>query len=183
MAPALYDDEVAIIGINTARSWTRKNGRINLDQAEHACAQLRLAAPGAIRIVVTHHPLDLGETHGAKDLVGRASMAIKKLAAAGADVLLAGHLHEAYTGGTAHRYHIDGYSALVVQAGTATSTRTRQSANSFNVLRVAPPRVTVEVMLWDATTRAFHLAESKHYERHPGVGFVRLETPPAGTPT
>ena len=43
----------------------------------------------------------------------------------GADLLLSGHLHTSHAGRTAQRYAIAGYAALVVQAGTATSTRGR----------------------------------------------------------
>jgi hypothetical protein len=84
-------------------------------------------------------------------------------------------LHEAYTGGTAHRYPINGYSALVVQAGTATSTRLRLSKNSFNILHIEAPRVTVEVFVWDDDTGRFVVAETKQYERRPETGFVKLE--------
>jgi 3',5'-cyclic AMP phosphodiesterase CpdA len=177
LTPAYYDSEVAIIGINTARSWTRKSGRINEQQAEEAAQQLRVADPGAIKIVVTHHPFDLSETQGAGKVVGRAKMALAKLAEAGADVLLAGHFHEAYTGGTAKRYPIHGYSALVVQAGTATSSRTRGTSNSFNILRIDPPKVEVEILTWNAGAGKFEPIETKCYERRPEIGFVRIDQP------
>lgn len=175
LSPTYYDEEVAIVGINTARSWTRKSGRINDEQAAEASGDLRRAAEGALRIVVTHHPFDLAETFGERELVGRARMALQQLAGAGVDVLLAGHFHEAYAGGTARRYPLpNGYSALVVQAGTATSTRTRGTPNSFNLLRYDPPRLEVEILSWNAARARFEVQEAKRYERAPGGGMARL---------
>ena len=57
-------------------------------------------------------------------------MAMKALASA-VDLLLAGHLHLHHTGLTAQRYRIEGYSALIAQAGTTISTRGRGEANSL----------------------------------------------------
>jgi 3',5'-cyclic AMP phosphodiesterase CpdA len=177
MLPFYADDEVIVAGINTVRSLTFKGGRINRRQAEDVQKLLCGFRGNAIRIVVTHHPFDLAPSYHGRELVGRAGMAMEQLAACGADVLLAGHLHEAYTGGTAKRYQIHGYSALVVQAGTATSTRLRGSANSFNVLRIDPPKVAVEVLSWNSTLNDFASGEAKLYTRNPGEGWVRL---PAG---
>jgi hypothetical protein len=83
----------------------------------------------------------------------------------GADILLAGHLHASHAGETRLRYRIDGFSALVVQAGTATSTRGRGEANSFNVLRIERPAVAIERFAWDGA--AFQPAEISRYEHGP----------------
>ncbi len=71
-------------------------------------------------------------------------MAMEGLAQAGVDLLLAGHLHLHHTGLTAQRYQIEGHSALVVQAGTTISTRGRGEANSFNLIRIERPKITIE---------------------------------------
>jgi 3',5'-cyclic AMP phosphodiesterase CpdA len=173
--PTLQDEEVAVVGINTARSFTQKGGRISEEQADEAAAWLRKIDPSVIKIVVTHHPFDLAETFGPRHLVGRAKMALGRLVSAGASVLLAGHFHKAYTGGTANRYSLGGYSALVVQAGSATSTRLRGSPNSFNVLRIDPPRGRVELLEWDRAARLFLVKEAKEYLHDPATGFAKLE--------
>ena len=176
LTPSYADEEVAIIGINTARSMIWKGGRINQGQVDAIRRRLCGIDGMAIKIVVTHHPFDLAPAYHGRELVGRARMALRQLSRCGADVLLAGHLHEAYTGGTAKRYRIEGYSALVVQAGTATSTRRRGSPNSFNVLRIDPPQVSVEVFAWDSLLASFAPSEVKHYARSPTEGWRRLET-------
>ena len=66
-----------------------------------------------------------------------------------------GHFHVSEAGATAARHEIAGYSALVVQAGTATSTRGRGEENSFNVLRVRDDEIVVERMSWRDDAKAF----------------------------
>jgi len=103
--------------------------------------------PHLIRVVVTHHPFDVPEGIPSHNLVGRAAMAMAHLGAVGADLFLAGHIHVSHVGHTAERYRIEGHSALVVQAGTM-STRGRGELNTFNVLRLERPRVTIERHTW-----------------------------------
>ncbi|MBV9209486.1 MAG: metallophosphoesterase [Acidobacteria bacterium] len=174
LEPFHADEEIAILGINTARSLTIKDGRINDAQVEQVRARLCAYADEVTKIVVTHHPFDLPEGHGEKeDLVGRAEMVMEALAACGADVLLAGHLHVSHTGDTSTRYKIAGHRALVVSAGTATSTRARGETNSFNVLRINHPHIKVERYSWQ-TDRAEFVIASTEYFRHTTDGWTRV---------
>lgn len=154
--PEYVDDEIAVLGVNTARSAVVKGGRINERQLARLHARLCALDAGVTKIVVTHHPFDLPARYAARHLVGRAAMAMAHFARCGADVFLAGHLHASHAGDTTLRYRIAGFAALVVQAGTATSTRGRGEANAFNVLRVAPGTVTVEQHLWDNEKFVLH---------------------------
>ena len=125
LEPAYIDDEVAMIGLNSARALiTGGRGRLNDEQIDRAVARLRTLPPAPVKVIVTHHPFDLPEGVRPEHLVGRASIAMQRFAAAGADLFLAGHLHVSHVGHTADRYDIAGHSALVVQAGTL-STRGR----------------------------------------------------------
>src|SRR5581483_2975961 len=129
LEPVFVDEEIAVVGLNTARSLvTKGGGRLSRPQVERAVGTLVNVPPQVMKIVVTHHPFDLPEGYSADDLVGRAGMAMAQLAAIGADLFLAGHLHVSHIGSTAERYKIEGHSALVVQAGTM-STRGRGELN------------------------------------------------------
>ena len=150
--PAFIDDEVAIIGVNTARSLAFKGGRINAQQVARVRSLVCELPESVVKILVTHHPFDVPPDAEQDHVVGRARMALSRLADCGADVLLSGHLHESHIGHTADRYRIAGLSALVVQAGTATSERTRDSANSFNVLRVSARHVDIVAWLWNGVS-------------------------------
>jgi 3',5'-cyclic AMP phosphodiesterase CpdA len=155
LEPFHADDEVAVLGINTARSLTFKGGRVNEEQVALMRKKLCPLNKNIVKIIVTHHPFDLPEGYDDKEIVGRARMAMKTLAACGADVFIAGHLHVSHTGHTAKRYKMGDHSALVVQAGTATSTRGRGEANSFNVIRIDHPNITVERLEWQPAQAIF----------------------------
>ncbi|MBY0240748.1 MAG: metallophosphoesterase [Burkholderiaceae bacterium] len=149
LAPVYIDDEIAVLGMNTARSLTIKDGRINQQQVALLQQRFGAVTGDRVRIVVTHHPFDLPVHFDAAHLVDRAPMAMQAFAGCGVDLLLAGHVHTSHAGSSDERYPITGYAALAVQAGTATSTRTRGEDNSFNVLRVEKGRVQVERYRWD----------------------------------
>jgi 3',5'-cyclic AMP phosphodiesterase CpdA len=173
LSPIYRDDEMIVIGVNTARSWTWGEGRINARQVDDVVAHLSGAPRDLIRIVVTHHPFDLPEGVGEERLLGRATMAMAKLSTAGADLFLAGHLHVSHIGHTAERYQIAGHSALVVQAGTV-STRSRGEQPSFNVLRIQRPEISVARMVWDQSAGGFSETAASRY-RHGEVGWIRRD--------
>ena len=164
LEPFYSDAEMAVQGVNTARSLTFKGGRINRLQVEKTCARLSALPPEVTRIVVTHHPFDLpGDGRG--DVVGRAAMAVAAFAQCRVDVILSGHFHVGYAGSWARRYSMQGHDALLVQAGTATSTRERNEVNSWNIIRLAGRKVAVDRQLWDANREQFASHLSETFER------------------
>jgi len=164
LQPVYEDEQIIIIGVNTARSSVFKGGRINSSQVSRLRQKFCSMGKGVVKAVVTHHPFDLPEGHNERDLVGRARMAMTELAECGADLFLAGHLHISHTGHT-KRYNIHGHSALVVQAGTATSTRERGEANSFNLLRIAYPEISVDRYVWNSSTMSFAVSSREHFKQ------------------
>ena len=79
------------------------------------------------------------------------------------DVFLTGHLHVTFAGPTAKRYKVGGRSAIVVEAGTATSTRLRGEPNAFNVLRVERESIEVEHLVWSAGAGEFRTGEVQRF--------------------
>lgn len=173
LQPFFADEEIAVVGVNTARSLTIKGGRINELQIAGIREKLCPYRDEVVKVVVTHHPFDLPEGYGAHDLVGRAHKAMLTLAECGADLFLAGHLHITHTGHTAQRYKIHGHSALVVQAGTASSTRGRGESNSFNLVQLNHPEISVERIVWHAERRVFERTSVEEF-RHTPDGWIRV---------
>lgn len=173
LRPFYVDEELAILGINTARSLTTKYGRINEAQVAHIRERMCALNDEVTKIVVTHHPFDLPEGHDEDELVGRAKLAIQALAECGADLLLAGHLHIGHTGHTAERFKTAGHSALVISAGTATSTRSRGETNSFNLIRINHPHIEVERYGWQPETERFAPSSGESF-RHSPDGWKRI---------
>lgn len=168
LEPAYIDDEVAIIGLNSARALITGGGggRLNIAQIEAAVVRLRPLPRAPIKVIVTHHPFDLPSGVSEEHLVGRASMAMQRFTEVGADLFLAGHLHISHVGHTANRYDVAGHSALVVQAGTL-STRSRGELNTFNVLRIARPEMAIERYSWETGEQTFHRSFAGTFRHSP----------------
>jgi 3',5'-cyclic AMP phosphodiesterase CpdA len=165
LSPSFVDAEIAVLGVNTARSLVVKSGRINMAQLDSVREAFARVSTEVIKVVVTHHPFDVPPHINAGERVGRAEVAMGVFAQCGVDVLLAGHLHTSRMAGTGDRYALSGYEALVVSAGTATSTRARGEANSFNVLRLQKHRVEMEWFEWIAAHRRFVPVWREVFER------------------
>ena len=180
--PYYEDAEIAAIGLNTARSLTFKGGRVNREQVAEVERRFRDLPEPVTRIVVSHHPFDLPEDADAGDLVGRAEMAMEAFAGCGVDVFLSGHLHTTRAGSTARRYRIEGYAALAVQAGTATSTRERGEANAFNVLRIGSRSLQLDTWSWRADIGRYLPGVQRRFAWRKGQGWGPSE-PVAGPAT
>jgi len=172
LAPFYRDEEIMVLGINTARSLTIKGGRINETQIAMLHERLSDGGGEMVRILVTHHPFHVPEGGDEDDLVRCPPRALAKLGQCRLDILLAGHLHRGHTGPLAERFRIGGYGALAVSAGTATSTRVRGESNSFNVLRIERPYIDVSRHSWDPDCTAFVAARSERFTRTP-TGWAR----------
>ena len=167
LQPFYADDEIAVVGINTARSLTIKDGRVNVAQVEAIRRRMCDLSDELLKIIVTHHPFDLPAGYDRDEIVGRAEMAMREITKCGADVFLAGHIHVSYIGETATRYKLgEGENALVVQAGTATSTRGRGEANSFNLLKFERPHLTITRLECAAAENGFVAAQTDKFEKN-----------------
>jgi 3',5'-cyclic AMP phosphodiesterase CpdA len=84
------------IGLNSARPFRQQGGSLSGVQLERAAERLGAAEPGALRVAVLHHHL-LGAPWRAahKRPVSRRNRVLRALIDAGADLILAGHIHQA----------------------------------------------------------------------------------------
>ena len=161
--PWFENEEVAVLGLNTARSLTFKDGRINSEQVGLLREKFAAVPAGKTRILVTHHPLyamPIGHGGELSEAVGRHDRATKAVCEAGVRIALAGHFHRTYAE-AAHAMTGKAGAALVVQAGTTTSTRLRNNEpQSFNWIHAnGPDEIELQVVAWDGTcfARASHV--------------------------
>jgi 3',5'-cyclic AMP phosphodiesterase CpdA len=179
LEPFFADGEIAVLGLNTARSLTIKDGRVNRRQIDVAVQRFSAGEPHCVRVLVTHHPFDQPdpdhpERGDAGDIVGRAVLAMDAIGSR-VDLILSGHLHLGRSGSSALRY--PGSGALLILAGTATSTRVRGGEpNAFNLLELDRDRLVLKRQAWDAARRAFAEASRQDFRRSDGVW--REEAPP-----
>jgi len=164
LEPFYLDDEMAVIGINTARSLTIKDGRINEKQVAAVREKMCPIDDKLLKAVVTHHPFDLPAGFDEDDIVDNAERAMPLIADCGADVFFSGHLHVSNIAHTANRYKLDsGRNALIIQAGTATSTRVRGEVNSFNFIEFEYPRLTVKRFECERAENGFTEAQTQKF--------------------
>ncbi len=166
LSPLHIDDEMAVLGINTARPVIMdfSEGRMNRRQIKRVREVFSDMPDTMFKVLFTHHPFlpppDLPGTR----LVGRHRLALPVLESCGVDLLLAGHLHKAYSGDIMSFHTQIARSILVAQASTATSTRLRNEANAYNLITVAHPDVTFEVRSWEGAAFMGGLVSS--YRKH-----------------
>lgn len=161
--PFFATGDVAVLGLNTARSNTWKNGRVSQAQIDHLLRRFAPLPPDVLKVLVTHHPFLPPPEDRSPPLVGRAAEALRAAEACGVDLVLAGHLHRGYTGDI-RRHHLHVRRAiLAAQAGTATSDRVRSDGNSYNLIQLAPARLGFSLRVWGG--HGFHEARCAEYVR------------------
>lgn len=153
LCPWFENEQVAVLGINTARSLTIKSGRINRSQMRMIEERFGAVSPEKTRILVTHHPLfalPIGSGSEFTEAVGRHEDAVSAVCRAGVHAALAGHFHRTYAEAARKMVERAG-GALVIQAGTATSFRLRNNElQSFNWLHVhRNDDIELQVVAWD----------------------------------
>jgi len=157
---------LAVLGINTARSLTFKDGRINRDQVAFVRETFARTPAQSVRVLVTHHPLfALKVGDEVERAIGRQEMALDAIEESGVDLLLAGHAHHA-SSQDASDFVTRAGGVLVIQAGTATSTRVREQEQSFNVIDIDDGSVTVTIHAW--TGSAFEATDAQPYKHRDG---------------
>ncbi len=142
------DDTTLVVAINSANPRVWKNGLVTDAKLDRIAARMARAG-GRSRIVVMHHPLE--GPPGEAPSLANAARAADRLAAAGVEMVLSGHLHFTYAAPVSIAPGI-----LSVQAGTCLSNRTRNDGNAFTMIDLTARGVTLTHVRAqpDATFRA-----------------------------
>lgn len=110
------------------RNWSK--GSISPGSLSRTLAGLAEVDQDALTIVACHHPLiEAGTQTSARTQGGRA--ALSAIAAAGADAVLSGHVHDPFD----IHHDVGGRVVRLIGAGTLSS-RTRETRAGFNELRI-----------------------------------------------
>lgn len=147
LTPCFYDGEILVQGLTTARSRTISGGKLRDQHVQEAIARIRDAAPGIVKLIVTHHPLAL---FGVLDGVHAPYFRDVPV-----DIYLCGHLHQSQVQVTSKLTDELHHSALLIQSGTSTSSRLRHESNAFNMIEVELPQIRVRHYLYQDDTSAF----------------------------
>lgn len=135
LEPVVQTADFLVIGVNTTRAARHKNGEVSAEQVGRVSDQLRGGSNGQLRIVVTHQPAEVIREQDVPDRLIGAEPALQAWSAAGADLVLGGHIHLPYVADLTQRPTPTPRSMWCVQAGTATSDRLRHdTCNSVNLI-------------------------------------------------
>jgi 3',5'-cyclic AMP phosphodiesterase CpdA len=92
--PVYRSDALMVVGLNSVRPWRHQSGRLRPDQVERAAELLKTAPDGALRVVTFHHHLLGPPWRSRKKPVAKRNVVLAGLVDAGADLILAGHIHQ-----------------------------------------------------------------------------------------
>jgi 3',5'-cyclic AMP phosphodiesterase CpdA len=164
LEPVFESPRCLVVAVNTTRWYRHEDGEVSAAQIERVAARLARATPQQLRMVVVHQPLAVTLPRDEKNRLHGRDAAVPRWAAAGADLVLGGHIHLPFVR-PLHEVFPDCTRALWgVQSGTAVSSRVRRGApNSVNLIRCTDREAnTCVVERWDCPADAtrFDIAAS-----------------------
>ena len=155
-APVYASDTLHVVGLNSVRPWRHQSGGLAGAALLDAAARFEPAAPGALRVAVLHHQLIGAPWRSRKRPVARRGDVLASLAAAGAELIVSGHIHQA---AAARRSEF----AVAVEPGRDVTLtvapglgqprpRRRGEACGAMVYEADEQQLQVETHLWDGAT-------------------------------
>ncbi len=146
-APVHRTEQLLVVGLNSVRPWRHQSGGLREDALVAAEKELDKSSTGAFRLVCLHHQLANAPWRTRKRPLARRGAVLGRLAAAGAELVLSGHVHQA---GIAHRREFAVLAGerpiVVVTAPGLTRPRPRRlgEAQGLHVISVDRDAFTIE---------------------------------------
>ena len=161
--PRFVRSDIALVSVDSTRHYFWKDGRVSSRQLDAVAGAFAGAPPSACRIVMMHHPCVVPPTFPKHNRVDNADACLEAFGAAGVEVVLAGHMHDAFV------VHLDAdppdrkRAMVLSQAGTAISSRRRSQPNSYNIIQVTEAEIAVTIRRWDGA--GFGPGEEQRFPR------------------
>lgn len=180
LEPELEDDEMVVIGINSAHGWTEKDGRITRRRLAELDRRLAQVPAEKAKVMVVHHELAPAPRFDSLRVMSGAAEAVDLFTRHGVELVLSGHLHQAFLASSEAYYPSGRPPVLILHAGTTTSSRGRGSEvglNSCNWIVIDRETVLWRHLGWHPETERFVAWSEQRFRRHPR----RLDGLPEGT--
>ncbi|MEM7483045.1 MAG: metallophosphoesterase [Acidobacteriota bacterium] len=168
LEPVLELPGLTLIGVNTAFNWTTKHGRITGRQLDRLEGQLRDLPEVGFRVVVIHHEMIPAPRFGLQTVMAHAWELADVLSSRGVDMVLAGHLHQAFVSTTEDYYAFGRRPVIVAHSGTTTSTRGRggeRGVSSCNLIQLDAGATEIRQLRWTGGTAGFEEHSVHRYRR------------------
>jgi 3',5'-cyclic AMP phosphodiesterase CpdA len=150
--PVFRSGSLFVVGLNSVRPWRHQSGGIRESQLRKAADLLAGAPDGVVRIVVLHHHLIGAPWRSRKKPVARRTRVLASLVDAGAELILAGHIHQA---AVAERHEFEvapgalrGVTVSIAPGLGQPRPNRRGEARGLHVYEVGTDVVRVETYVW-----------------------------------
>jgi 3',5'-cyclic AMP phosphodiesterase CpdA len=150
--PVFSSERVHVVGLNSVRAWRHQSGGIRESQLRHARDRLAEAPKGALRVVTLHHHLIGAPWRSRKKPVSRRSKVLAALVDAGAELILAGHIHQ---GAVSERHEFEVIRGEVRGAVVSIAPglgqprpNRRGEARGLQVYQASEHEIRVETYIW-----------------------------------
>jgi len=184
LEPSFHDDELAVVGVNTAHAWTLKNGRVRRRRLARLAASFAGTPPERCRIVVAHHQLAPAPGARSRRRMRNARAVAATLTEAGVELVVSGHLHEAFVMRSDEAFPGLGEPFQIVHCGTTTSDRGRgpeQRAHSCTWIEVDGREIVLSLLRHDPASGRFverqrHRIPRRRSPAGAGGGIMRTDS-------
>jgi 3',5'-cyclic AMP phosphodiesterase CpdA len=150
--PVFRSDDLHVVGLNSVRPWRHQSGGIRRSQIARTRELLAQAAEGALRVVALHHHLIGAPWRSRKKPVSRRSEVLAGLVDAGAELILAGHIHQSAVS-ERHEFEVDrhglrGTTVSVAPGLGQPRPNRRGEARGLHVYEVSRETLLVQTYVW-----------------------------------
>ena len=150
--PVYRSPQLFVLGLNSVRAWRHQSGGVRALQLQRAAELLAESPDGALRIVALHHHLLGAPWRSSKKPVARRNHVLAALVDAGAELILAGHIHQAAISERREFEVVVGGERAVTVAiapglGQPRPNR-RGEARGLHVYEVEDGEIAVETYIW-----------------------------------
>ncbi len=173
--PVFRSESLVVVGLNSVRPWRHQSGGIRKSQIAGTRELLAEAPEGALRVVCLHHHLIGAPWRSRKRPVSRRSEVLAGLVDAGAELILAGHIHQAAVS-ERHEFEVehDGLRGVTVSVAPGLGQprpNRRGEARGLHVYEASADSLLVQTYVWRGDD--WGLAATRRFPR--GCEPLRIE--------
>ena len=150
--PVYRSNGLFVVGLNSVRAWRHQSGGLRSGQIKRACELLGEAPGDALRVVAFHHHLVGAPWRSSKKPVARRNAVLASLVDGGAELILAGHIHQAAVS-ERREFEVTAGDVRAVVVSIAPGLgqprpRRRGEARGLHVYEVSAERIRIETSIW-----------------------------------
>jgi len=150
--PVHGSEGVYVVGLNSVRPWRHQSGGIRRSQIARTRELLASAPEDALKVVALHHHLVGAPWRSRKKPVSRRSEVLAGLVDAGAELIIAGHIHQAAVS-ERHEFEVEhnglrGVTVSIAPGLGQPRPNRRGEARGLHVYEAQPDSLVVQTYVW-----------------------------------